>query len=85
MLKWPPYIRSVTWTAFDATVASSIAWGIVYGASIAAGSAALSTFVVPAMTTAFVGYGAYSAIKRFKKWRASKWGGDSHGGWHGGH
>ena len=85
MFKWPPYIRGVTGTAFDATVAGTVVGGWLYLTSAAIGSVALSTLIVPAMTTAFFGYGIYSAAKRFKKWRASKWGGDSHSGAHGGH
>ncbi len=85
MFKWPPYIRGVTGAAFDATVASTVVGGGLYLTSAAIGSVALSTLIVPAMTTAFAGYGIYSAVKRFNKWRASKWGGDSHGGGHGGH
>jgi hypothetical protein len=84
MFKWPPYIRGVTGTAFDATVASTVVWGGLYLTSAAIGSVALSTLIVPAMTTAFLGYGLYSATKRFKKWRASKWGGESKES-HGGH
>lgn len=74
IFKWPPVVSQLLWTAFDSGVAMTIAGGSVWAISTIAGSAAIATFIGPAMATAGIGWGIYSAVKRFKKWRSKKWG-----------
>lgn len=63
----PKPLRSLGWNTVGAGVTSGVVWGVLYGGSLALGSAALASAIVPAMGITFTA----SMANRFLKWR--KW------------
>jgi hypothetical protein len=73
----PKWVRWLSGAVFDGAVAYAVTGWSLYIASAYLGSAAIWSIVAPAALIAFAGYGVYSTVNRFNKWRASKKGGDT--------
>lgn len=76
----PTPIRKISGNAAAAGVRAGLVWGILYGGSIALGSAAMASAIVPAMGITF----ATSSTLRLIKWWRNR-GKKDDSGWHGWH